>query len=430
MNQTSELRRGRLASAVVVGALVFVVAMSRHQPIESWLFFRYLRATLLAALFAATCLVAGHAVVVRVLRRVLPFEEHFAIALRSAFSFSSLPASSLDSWVSMVCRSSFSAHACSSGWARETSFAPSRDSAVTLAGRDLRLSLDPLRGAILAFGGLGVLQLWFTILTPQNASYDARWRHLPIAEHYVAQGGIARFGEGWVNGAQPQLASLLYSWAFSRPGAVFDRVETAAHMELAIFLATLVGVAAIARDSSRAGPAVVGGVVLVSRDLLLRLRSGLGARSHCRSFRGAHLPFGDAFPRHAKQTVRVAARCGRRWRARHQVHGSDLASAPARRRCLYGASAPPSRRRFPRGFRAALTALAIAIFTAPHWLRNTLYLRRSAIPGAEALAPVASWSPAADAPYESDYLLFRPPLSVAGIYEMLKTLATFSFIPT
>ena len=247
MNQTSELRRGRLAVAVVVGALVFVVAMSRHQPIESWLFFRYLRAALLAALFAATCLVAGHAVVVRVLRRVLPFEEHFAVSFAigilvfflTSFVFGLLGLYGVPFFILCPCM-------LIGLGARDFLRSGARLRRHT-ARRDLRLSLDPLRGAILAFGGLGVLELWFTILTPQNASYDARWRHLPIAEHYVAQGGIAPFAEGWVNGAQPQLASILYSWAFSQPGAVFDRVETAAHMELAIFLATLVGVAAIVR---------------------------------------------------------------------------------------------------------------------------------------------------------------------------------------
>jgi hypothetical protein len=69
----------------------------------------------------------------------------------------------------------------------------------------------------------GVLYVWFTILTPQNASFDSRWYHQPIAEIYVAQGGIEPFSEGWVPGAFPQLASLLYAWAFSLPGSSSPR---------------------------------------------------------------------------------------------------------------------------------------------------------------------------------------------------------------
>ena len=76
----SPSRRGALAAIVVAGALVFALAVHQHHPIGAWLFFRYARAIALAALFSVTCLVAGHAVVVRLLRRVLPIEEHLTVA--------------------------------------------------------------------------------------------------------------------------------------------------------------------------------------------------------------------------------------------------------------------------------------------------------------------------------------------------------------
>src|SRR5262249_14820609 len=104
---------------------------------------------------------------------------------------------------------------------------------------DLRLRIGLLEAAVLLFRLLSFLLVWIPTLSPHNASIDARWYHLPIAEHYVAQGGIGPFSEGWIAGAGPQLSSLLYAWAFSMPGSVFDRVVTAAQLEVAIFVMTL-----------------------------------------------------------------------------------------------------------------------------------------------------------------------------------------------
>jgi hypothetical protein len=83
---------------------------------------------------------------------------------------------------------------------------------------------------------------------PDNASYDARWYHLAIAEHYAAAGGIIRSVEGNVTVTIPQLTSVLASWAFCIPwGGLFDRYELAAHLEFVILLGTLPGVVALVR---------------------------------------------------------------------------------------------------------------------------------------------------------------------------------------
>src|SRR5262249_28237605 len=106
-------------------------------------------------------------------------------------------------------------------------------------------------GLSLLINGWGVVclaMIYLTIMTPENASFDARWYHLPMAEHYASLGAIRRFPEGWYPGAYPQLPSLLYTWAFSLPEtALFDRVELAAHLEYTLFLATLAGVPIVVR---------------------------------------------------------------------------------------------------------------------------------------------------------------------------------------
>ena len=86
------------------------------------------------------------------------------------------------------------------------------------------------------------------VADPNNAAADSHWYHLPIAEHYVAEGAVRPFVEGWYQGALPHLASILYAWAFMRPWAgLFDHVELAAHLEFVLFLETLFCVAVLVR---------------------------------------------------------------------------------------------------------------------------------------------------------------------------------------
>ena len=95
-------------------------------------------------------------------------------------------------------------------------------------------------------GLLGVLLVYLPILSPDNVAYDSRWYHLALAEHYAVDGAIRRFPEGLLAASYPQTATMLYTWAFSSPlGELFDRVELAAHLEFALFLATLAGIPAL-----------------------------------------------------------------------------------------------------------------------------------------------------------------------------------------
>ncbi len=95
--------------------------------------------------------------------------------------------------------------------------------------------------------GISLVAVYLQVMTPLNVGGDSYWYHLPIAEEYVARGAIRPFAEGWYLGAYPQLASLLYTWAFQSPGTLFDHVALSSHLEWALFLATLVGVSSLAR---------------------------------------------------------------------------------------------------------------------------------------------------------------------------------------
>jgi hypothetical protein len=110
---------------------------------------------------------------------------------------------------------------------------------------DFRLSLGEAAAA--ALGLVGLVAIFLPTLVPENVAYDARWYHLPLAEHYVAAGAIRPLTEGALAGTVPHLASILYTWAFSAPGDLFDHVELAAQLEVGIFLFTLGGIPALVR---------------------------------------------------------------------------------------------------------------------------------------------------------------------------------------
>ena len=82
--------------------------------------------------------------------------------------------------------------------------------------------------------------LYVSILHPRNAAFDALWYHLGLGEGWAVEGGINRSPEGWYMAALPNMAAVLYSWAFLVPGIdLFETMMIAAHQEFLLFLVTL-----------------------------------------------------------------------------------------------------------------------------------------------------------------------------------------------
>jgi hypothetical protein len=114
-------------------------------------------------------------------------------------------------------------------------------------GARLFLPRGFVEGAAGILLALSLFAIYLLVMTPLNVGGDSYWYHLPIAEQYVARGAIRPFAEGWYLGAYPQLATLLYTWAYQSPGKLFDHVALSSHLEWALFLATLAGVSTLAR---------------------------------------------------------------------------------------------------------------------------------------------------------------------------------------
>ncbi len=385
------------------------------------LWLAYLRAAALAGVFFASSLIAGHAVLVRVLRRTLPFEEHLTLALALGVF-------------------AFFLEACVFGWLRLYGwpfFVLAPTVLTALGARASWSTLHRLRRhlprakwrprsarerLIIGLGLLGLALLWFPLLSPLNASYDARWYHLPIAENYVARGGIMPFTEGWVHGAFPQLSSLLYAWAFSQPGSMFVRIETAAHIELAVFVMTLFGVCAVTRRLLGFRTPLAWAAMFLFPGLFCYDSGLVLGADHVAALWAAPL-FLLALRCAESGSRSFAVLLGAMLAATMNTKYSSVILLPLPLAILGVAALRRSRR---AGLLALITAL---VLSAPTWLRNALFYADPAFPLLRGVLPSSPWRSAAELPYAFEYPLIRPALSWSGIGDMLQTLVTFSFLP-
>lgn len=274
-------------SLIVVLAIMIAVAHA-SQPLPTWLIWRYAGLWLLCALFSASCMSAGHLVVVRCLGKRLPLGQHllfafaaglwiFATGISVAGLLGLFNAVLFCVWpivLLAVGAPAFVAH-----------LRPRWQRYVRLRGR-LPPVPRPWQGLLWALGLVGFLLAYIPTLTPANLAYDSRWYHLGVAEHYVHAGGIQRFAEGWFHATLPQFASWLYTWALLMPRtSLFMRTELAAHLEVTIFIATLFGTGLLVRWLSGGRLRYGGGVAVFLFPGLFLYDSNLsGAADHILAF--------------------------------------------------------------------------------------------------------------------------------------------------
>ena len=244
------LRSAALLATLLFCAGIFLEQVHRHAPIPTWLSLRYALCWCLVAVFSVACIAAGHVVVRALVPAGLELRDHLVLAFAAGvIAFATL---TFLAGIARLLGGVF--------------FVVAPLAFMVLGGRSAIRELFPrIRDAlaqahkeprtprwitlVTAVGVFGVLLVYLPILAPANVSYDSRWYHLSIAEQYAADGAIARFPEGLVAGTYPELATLVYTWAFLSPFAtLFDHVELAAHLEFAAFLATLAAVPSLVRQ--------------------------------------------------------------------------------------------------------------------------------------------------------------------------------------
>jgi hypothetical protein len=238
-----------VCAILCLALVVFAWTSNEHYPLREWLVFMLARYWLFTLLFSAACLSTG----MRIIKLILPAPPRLGEQLTFGFALGVLVFTLgvfLGGLAGLFGRVFFFAWpalmlvlSARSGW------------------RDLRRVRRHLhrfgarlfmpRGFIEAAAAIllviSLVAIYLQVMNPLNVGGDSYWYHLPIAEEYVARGAIRPFAEGWYLGAYPQLASLLYTWAFQSPGTLFDHVALSSHLEWALFLVTLVGVSVLAR---------------------------------------------------------------------------------------------------------------------------------------------------------------------------------------
>jgi hypothetical protein len=435
MKQPPQLRHIGLSGVLLASTAIFAVVIHQHLPFQSWLFFHYASCWLLVTVFCAACLALGHCLT-RPLTPTLPILERVTLAFAAGvLAFATLVfltgiAHLLNAW----------------------SFFALPGAALLLTGPRALRELGPelcaavidvwtrpssgLARAITVCGIIGVVLVYLPILSPENVAYDSRWYHLAIAEHYAVDGAIRRFPEGLVAASYPQTATMLYAWALSSPfGGLFDRVELAAHLEFALFLATLAGIPSLVarllpEPRGRATWAALflfPGIFVYDSELSCaadHVAALFAIPIFLALLRAWHAPT----PRScALLAIFVAGALSVKYTAASLAVGPSLA-------LLVRVGWLTLRAKSGRGTAALLASLAVfatvlLLLTAPHWLKNWIFYGDPVYPLLAGRFDVRPWAPSAGEwrkTFQASQLSIPGTVQVESFGDLLYVLASFS----
>ncbi len=425
-------RRGRslLVAMVLLAAAVFYLWFSdSFYPIQHWLFFRYMRVWSCVALFISASLVSGWWLLAHIVSEpprlstrlllsmavgVLAFYSLmflFGIAqLYSSATFYTVPLILLGLGGPRVIR--------------DAQRMMPRLRPIGLRLLQPRNYVEVLAAVLI---GVSLLALYMQVLLPRNLHADAHWYHLPIAEHYVAAGGIVRFPEGWYVGVYPQLVSILYTWVFLSPGDLFSHVSLCLHLDFALFLVTVFGVAILSARilGVRRFPAAAAAVFLFP-NLFIYDSNINGSADHMLGFWA--VPLALALMRlHKRFGVREAVLAGLMTAAAAVTkYQACFFVVPAT--IFVVALAARHRRLVPLVAWIATTA----VVSSSHWLKNLIYYHDPLYPLLHQYFPSVPFHEGASITFHAAYWdhrwLASGPWS-AKLWAATKALVTFSFVP-
>lgn len=423
---------------------VFAKAVEPHYPFEHWLFFRYAGYWLGALACLAGALGVGHVTVERLFRLRLTFHEAVVCALAVGL---------FELELGMLVVGAFQGFRAPAFVLVPLAFlAGGSDGLRALAARGVRLfrSARPRQSALgiasMAFGLLVLAAIYFAMLSPENVQFDSRWKHMSLAEDWVAHGGLRRKEEGWLFAARPHMTSLLYSWAFLLPGSakLFDKMLLCAHLEFVIFLVTtLFGIPALVRRLvPRADARVVWAARFVFPGVLLYDSSLSAGTDHIgalfmvpaalmllRAFRKL-----DPRPTLLLALVLAAGMLVKETIAIMLVPVPVLVVA-VRAVWLFvqGKRGKVDATALRNGWRSPLlAALLMVAATSPLWLKNLVWFGDPAYPTLSRWFSPNPWS--RDAAYRfawgyTDAQMWAPERNLDGLLETFRALFTFSFEP-
>lgn len=412
-----DLQSVGLSLALLASFCVLAAVTQRHEHWRDWQFFRYAKAWALVLYWCSGCLSAGWALMRWLVPR-LPFFERCVFAasggvyvgfsllflggvlglFRYAAFAALLPA------VLLVAGARWSVPSARRFLRHATLAERVRRPAVSWAAR---LTAQAVTG----FGLVCLALLYLNILTPDNANFDSIYYHLGLAEQYRVRGGIGPSPEGWVVEGLPSLASTLYAWAFIFPANdLFDAMMVCAHLEYALFLATLFPLVLLVRRLVPRAGARHAWVAMFLFPVNIFYDAGLhSGNDHIAAF----------------WAVPLALAAWRAWRGLERGPLACFAIAGAgalltKYQCaslllgpvlaLFARAAwlALRQRAWARiGDVALATGLGV-VLTAPHWLKNWVWFGDPLFPGLRKYFDVHPWNPRANEAVEWIYRRMIP----------------------
>ncbi|MEZ4223549.1 MAG: hypothetical protein R3B13_21555 [Polyangiaceae bacterium] len=380
--------RGPVLALLLLGATAgFGFELNKHYRIQHWLFWSYLAYASVAVLFNLACFSVGFATSKLLVRRGMPMRERLLVAMALGVFVFYLGAflAGVFHLYGTVYFVLYPLLLLGAGayplWRQRRAlkrwFRPPDTQ---------RRPWSHFERLAFAFGIIALGIVYAGVIVPENTAYDARWYHIPIAEHYAARGGIEPFVEGWFQGTLPHLSSFIYTWVMLMPvGDLVDKVITCAHIEFSLFLWTLFGIPvvvhwALPKIRSRATwPAIFlfPGILLYDSSLNTTA-DHIAAFWALPVFLAAVRAFRSLEPRRCLVlAVLIAAALSTKYQAASVVVAPILAIF-LRWVYLVAIQRGKGWHRLLHG--PALAALAITVLFAPHWLKNLLWYGDPAYP--------------------------------------------------
>jgi hypothetical protein len=440
------LTRGRLASVIGVGlalagAILILVFNQPHYPMAHWMLWHYLALFSLGALWTLSCLSIGDRLLRTVLGFNLPTYERVAIGLAvGVFTFETLMF--LLGLVKLWGTGLFVGLPLALLASNATAVRGIARRARRLWGTGQRL---PPAAIVAILFGLGILALiYFCILTPYNVQFDARWKHMALAEDYVASAGVRRMDEGWVFSMRPHFTSFAYAWAFLLPfGTLFHRMVLGSHMEYFVFVATtFFGISAIVRRLvPKADPRLVWVARFIFPGVLVYDSTLSGGADHFGALFGPAvvLTLMRAWPKLDRRWVALLVTCVAAGFLVKETVAIMLAPVPVMVLMVRGVMLAIRARTHSDGpsakhvFGTASLALGVGMcLTAPCWLSNWVWHGNPVYPHFGDFFPSHPWSSWSSYKFEheySDLQMWQPPRTLAGFLRSLLATVDFSFLP-